>query len=221
MEAERRTMILRNFALVNVVAAVGGAALLLALSSRIGAALALDGVLIAIVLALGAVVAWILARARRPALSAVAAIAIAMVAVVVLGERARSEAAARVSYRALARAIAPELDRGCALASYRHFVQSIPFYSGHRELFVEYWGELAEFPRTPEERAGFIGKAEKFRALWSSPGCVVLIANRKDLPALMTSLSPVPEVLACEGKKLALSNRPGSGVQPHPPPCGP
>jgi 4-amino-4-deoxy-L-arabinose transferase-like glycosyltransferase len=221
MEAERRTLILRNFALVNAIAAATGAAALLALSSRIGAALVLDGAVIAIVLASGAAAAWMLARVRRPASSSVVAIAVAMVAVVVLGEHARSLAQARVTYRELARAITPELDGGCTLASYRHFVQSIPFYTGHRELFVEYWGELAEFPRTAEERAGFVGTAEKFHALWSSPGCVVLIANRKDLPTLMTSLSPVPQVLACEGKKLALSNRPGGGMQLHPPPCGP
>ena len=75
-------------------------------------------------------------------------------------------------------------------------------------------------PRSREERSDFIGNAKKLGALWSSPQCVVLIANRKDIPGLMKSLVPAPRSVGCEGKKFALINRPGQGIEP-PPVCPP
>jgi 4-amino-4-deoxy-L-arabinose transferase-like glycosyltransferase len=216
--AERRGRILRGLAIVTAAAAVAAGVALLMFSARIGARLALDGILIGAAVTLGTGGAWMLARARRPLSATVGALVLAMLVVVVFAERARSDVAARRTYRNLARAVTPYVDGGCVLASYRHFVQSLPFYTGHRELLAEYWGELAEFPRSREERSDFIGNAKKLGALWSSPQCVVLIANRKDIPGLMKSLVPPPRSVGCEGKKFALINRPGQGIEP-PPAC--
>jgi Aminoarabinose transferase C-terminal domain len=96
---------------------------------------------------------------------------------------------------------------GCVLASYRHFEQSLPFYTGRREVLVEYWGELAPFAQTPDERAGFIGTEARLQQLWTSDRCVVMVANRKDLKDLLKILKPAPRIIGCEGKKVALYNR--------------
>jgi 4-amino-4-deoxy-L-arabinose transferase-like glycosyltransferase len=216
--AERRGRILRDLAIVTALAALAAALALAGFEARIGPRLALDGILICAALVLGTGTAWMLGRGEPPRSAAVGALALAMIAVLVFAERARSDVAARRTYRNLAHAVMPYLDRGCALVSYRHFVQALPFYTGHRELLAEYWGELAEFPRSREERSGFIGNAGKLGAMWSSPRCVVLIANRKDIPELMKSLVPAPRSVGCEGKKFALINRPDQGIVP-PPAC--
>jgi 4-amino-4-deoxy-L-arabinose transferase-like glycosyltransferase len=216
--AERRGRILRGLAIATTAAAVAAGVALVMFSARIGVRLALDGILIGAAVALGTGGAWMLARVRQPVSATVGALVLAMLVVVVFAERARSDVAARRTYRNLAHAVTPYVDGGCVLASYRHFVQSLPFYTGHRELLAEYWGELAEFPRSREERSDFIGNAKKLGALWSSPQCVVLIANRKDIPGLMKSLVPPPRSVGCEGKKFALINRPGQGIEP-PPAC--
>jgi 4-amino-4-deoxy-L-arabinose transferase-like glycosyltransferase len=218
--AERRARILRNLAFVTVAAALAAGIALVGFEARIGARLALDGILIGAALALGSGAAWMLSRGARPVSAAVGALALAMIVVVGFAERARSDVAARRTYRNLAHQVMPYLDRGCDLVSYRHFVQSLPFYTGRPELLAEYWGELAEFPRSHAERSAFIGNARKLGAKWSSPQCMVLIANRKDIPGLMKSLVPTPRSVGCEGKKFALINRPNEGSVP-PPRCPP
>ena len=45
---------------------------------------------------------------------------------------------------------------GCRLASYRHFVQSLPFYTGYREALVDYRGELASLVSAPTPARAFI-----------------------------------------------------------------
>jgi len=205
MGNERVERLMRLFALVNVIGALTAVAVLIALRGKIGTALALDGSTIAATVAAGSIAASLLARTSRRSSYVFAAIAITMATTTVLGEHARIDASAQTSYRALARQV--EQYRGCAVASYRHYVQSLPFYTGQRELLVQYWGELAPFAESPEERAGFIGTEGKLRELWASSQCVVLIANRKDLSALAQSLSPAPQIIGCEGKKLALYNR--------------
>jgi 4-amino-4-deoxy-L-arabinose transferase-like glycosyltransferase len=212
--AERRARILRNLALVTIAAALGAGAALIAFQARIGPRLTLDGMLIGAALTLGTAAASMLVRAGRPVSAAVGALALAMIAVIGFAERARSDVAARRTYRNLARQVTPYLERGCMLASYRHFVQSLPFYTGRPERLAEYWGELAEFPRSPDERSEFIGNAAKLGAIWSSRQCIILIANRKDMPELMKSLAPAPRSVGCEGKKFALINNPHEGVEP-------
>ncbi|MGO9453745.1 MAG: phospholipid carrier-dependent glycosyltransferase [Candidatus Binataceae bacterium] len=205
MSEERVARLMRLFVLVNAIGAATAVVVLIAIRGKIGTALAFDGSMIAAVLAAGSIAATILARFSRRSSYVFAAIAITMAATTVLGEHARIDASAQTSYRTLARQIGQY--HGCAIASYRHYVQSLPFYTGQRELLVEYWGELAPFAESPEEHAGFIGTEAKLHELWASGQCVVLIANRKDLGALAQSLSPAPQIIGCEGKKLALCNR--------------
>ncbi|HEY2485604.1 MAG TPA: phospholipid carrier-dependent glycosyltransferase [Candidatus Binataceae bacterium] len=202
---ERRTRISGRFALLNLAIAGVVIIVLVAIRARIGLALVLDGTAIAIVVAAGAVAAWALAARTNHAGYVFAAIALAMATTSWLGQSARIHAGATISYRDLARQIRPY--EGCVLGSYRHFVQALPFYTGRREILVQYWGELAPFAQTPDERAGFVGTAAKLREVWASNRCVVLIANRGDLEELSKTLNPPPRIIGCEGKKLALYNR--------------
>jgi 4-amino-4-deoxy-L-arabinose transferase-like glycosyltransferase len=205
MNRERRTRMVGRFALLNLTIAAVAIVVLVAIRARIGLTMVLDGTLIAIVVAIGAMAAWALAARASHAGYVFAAIALAMATTSWLGQRARVHAGAAISYRDLARQIRPY--EGCLLGSYRHFVQALPFYTGQREILVEYWGELAPFAQTPDERAGFVGTAAKLREVWASDRCVVLIANREDLGELSKTLNPAPRIIGCEGKKVALYNR--------------
>jgi hypothetical protein len=103
--------------------------------------------------------------------------------------------------------MAPYLSPGCRLASYRHFVQSLPFYTGYREALVDYRGELAPFGLEADARPSFIATDAELALLWRGPGCAVLVVNRNDLPHIRALLGSHLTVLGCEGKKLALYNR--------------
>ena len=215
MGRERVANIARGFVLINAIAAAIAIVVLWAIRDRIGAMLAADGALIAATIALGSIAAgMLLSGGFRPG-RAFAAIALAMALTTRLGERARAAAGAFTTYRQLA--AQARRYSGCEIGSYRHYVQSMPFYTGRREILVQYWGELAPFAHTPEERAGFIGSAAKFQELWGSDKCVLLIANRRDLPELTRVLVPAPRVVGCEGKKLILYNR---DPEDRPPDCG-
>jgi len=123
------------------------------------------------------------------------------------GIKAREDGASMFSYRSLARAIAPVIDNGCVLASYRHHVQSLPFYTGARERLVSYQGELAPFAHSTDAKETFITTNAQLSMLWSSGTCVVLVANRNDIGQLLRLLKPTPSIIGCEGKKFALYNR--------------
>jgi 4-amino-4-deoxy-L-arabinose transferase-like glycosyltransferase len=150
-----------------------------------------------------------LAIAWRGRNAAAAAGALALGVVVALGVmgKARMDAQPLGSYRELARSIVPYLGSGCRLSSYRHFVQSLPFYTGHREALVDYRGELAPFGRSPDARESFIATDVDLAQLWHGPGCAVLVVNRNDLPHVRALLGSEATVVGCEGKKLALYNR--------------
>jgi 4-amino-4-deoxy-L-arabinose transferase-like glycosyltransferase len=205
MSRERRTRIVGRFALLNLAIAAVAIIVLVAIRARIGVTMVLDGTAMAIVVATGAMAAWALAAKASHGGYVFAAIALAMATTSWLGQSTRVHAGAAISYRDLARQIRPY--EGCLLGSYRHFVQALPFYTGQREILVEYWGELAPFAQTPDERAGFVGTAAKLREVWASDHCVVLIANRGDLGELSKTLNPAPRIIGCEGKKVALYNR--------------
>ena len=116
------------------------------------------------------------------------------------------------TYRNLARAVQPYLGSDCALVSYRHYVQSLPFYTGRRETRAVYWGELSEVaPPTGSKSPYLLGSDARLREAWSSGACMVLIANQKDLTALQAGLHPAPVIVGCEGKKFALHN---GGISP-------
>ncbi len=173
----------------------------------INPALAADGLLIGGVLAAGGIAMYWLGRESSRVPYAIGAIAIAMVAVAALAERAREDASPMSTYRNLARSVAPYLAGDCTLASYRHYVQSLPFYTGRRETRVEYWGELSEVsPPSPGGSPFLIGSDARLGQVWSSGACMVLIVNNRDREELADSLKPAPVVIGCEGKKLALYN---------------
>lgn len=167
----------------------------------------IDGLLIAAVLAAGTIAAYLLGRTASRARFAIGALALAMVATVPLSSLLRQDASSISTYRKLASAVRPYLTDDCALASYRHYVQSLPFYTDRRETRVEYWGELSEVPSPQSYKSPFlIGSEARLRQVWSSGGCMVLIANARDLKGLQESLKPAPAVIGCEGKKFALYN---------------
>ena len=139
-------------------------------------------------------------------------IALTAILIACLLIKARLDATPMVSYRDLAQTVAPHLRDGCTLASYHHFVQSIPFYAESRELLAGYRGELAPFGDSPTAAATFITTDNQLRDRWSGRECVILIANRVDLPKLEDLLTPRATLLACEGKKVALANRSLAGV---------
>jgi 4-amino-4-deoxy-L-arabinose transferase-like glycosyltransferase len=205
------------FLALNLAAALGGAIALALSAKRLEPALVTDGLEIAALFAAAATLCFALGRfGRRPG-RIVAALALAMVLVMGVGARAREDAAPLATYRNLARAATSYLKPGCVLASYRHDVQSLPFYTGFREALVSYRGELAPFSTSEGARASFIASDKALAKLWGSGACVVLVANRRDLGTLAAILTPKWTVVGCEGKKLALYNRPAA----HPPSgCG-
>jgi 4-amino-4-deoxy-L-arabinose transferase-like glycosyltransferase len=178
--------------------------------ARFGRDIAASVVLLATAGALGII------AARADGQRAMMVGAVGGIAAMVLLIRARDDARSLGSYRGLARAIQAPLHSGCALVSYRHFVQSLPFYTGAREVLVGYRGELAPFSRGADAKATFIDDDAGLLTLWRSPRCVVLIADRQYLPALAKLLSPAPRALAAEGQKVALCNRDvlASGLKP-------
>jgi hypothetical protein len=168
-------------------------------------ALRFDGLLIATVLAAGTIAMYSFGRTASHVPYAIGALALTMLATVPLAARLREDASSISTYRNLANAVRPYLAGDCTLASYRHYVQSLPFYTGHRETRVEYWGELSEVsPPTPGKSPFLIGSETRLRQAWSYGSCVILIANERDLKGLQDSLKPAPVVIGCEGKKLAL-----------------
>ncbi len=217
---ERARWWMRSFAAVNVCAALAASIALYFAAHRLPSGLALDGALIALAVAAGAIGSWLVARVTARATCAIAPIAIAMLLTIGLAEHARSDAAPAVSYRELARAITPYLGPGCVLGSYHHYVQALPFYTATRERPVQYWGELGEFADPEQEHDVFIGTAARLNEMWSSR-CFVLVVNRKDLAAVLKTLPPNPKatVIACEGKKLALYNGPPRTQSSDPSPC--
>ncbi len=169
--------------------------------------LGVDGLLIGAVLAAGAIAMYWLGRASSRAAYAIGAIALAMLATMPLAARVREDASSISTNRNLARTVEPYLTGDCTLASYRHYVQSLPFYTRRRETRVEYWGELSEFSPPSQAKSPFLIASEaRLRQVWSSGACMVLIANDRDRKALADSLKPAPAVIGCEGKKLALYN---------------
>jgi 4-amino-4-deoxy-L-arabinose transferase-like glycosyltransferase len=145
-------------------------------------------------------------RSRRWHAAAVA-VALASAAAMTLLVRARNDASPLGSYRQLAHAIQTPLSQGCVLASYRHFVQSLPFYTETREALVSYRGELSPFSHSADAKASFVDDDADLMTLWRSSQCVILIADRCYLPGLSGLLTPAPHLLAWEGKKVALTNR--------------
>jgi 4-amino-4-deoxy-L-arabinose transferase-like glycosyltransferase len=194
-------------AIANLVLAAGLCVLFELARAPISPALGFDGVLIAAVLAAGAIAMYVFGRTASRLSYAIGALSIAMLVTVPLSARVRDDASVISTYRNLANAVGRYLAADCTLASYRHYVQSLPFYTRVRESRVEYWGELSEVSPPASGKSPFlIGSEARLLQAWSSGACMVLIANARDLKGLEDSLKPAPVVIGCEGKKFALYN---------------
>jgi len=227
MEARRACQVLGWFAATNLTLLLGAIAVWIAWRSGLARAdgfstIPLGVVVLALVWGSAATIIYLAARWWRSARNVPWGVTIvAMISAAILA-RARTEATPMASYRELAGIIDPYLQRGCTLASYRHFVQALPFYTQTRERLVGYRGELAPFGESDDAAESFIATDARLRALWSGPRCVILIANRKDVAGLAARLQPPPSLLGGEGKKVALTNRStGATPSPSPPNHGP
>jgi len=207
LDAVRRARFLAVVAMANVVLAAALLVFFELAPAPIKQALGLDALLIGAALTAGAFGLYTLGRTASRVPYAIGALALAMLATVPLAARLREDASSFSTYRNLANAVQPYLSGNCTLASYRHYIQSLPFYTRQRETRVEYWGELSEVsPPVPGKSPYLIGSDARLRQVWSSGACMILIANERDLQGLQDSLKPAPVILGCEGKKLALYN---------------
>jgi 4-amino-4-deoxy-L-arabinose transferase-like glycosyltransferase len=205
--ATSRRRLLAGFAIANLIFAIAGLVFFEAVLRKINPAFALDGFSVSFIIAAGALLMYALGRESSRLPYAIGAIALAMLAMVPLTNHAREHASSISTYRNLAHIVQPNLARGCILGSYRHYIQSMPFYTGQRETRVLYWGELSEVSPTTQGKSPFtIGSDTRLGEVWSSGACMILIANARDLPALRSTLKPPPMILGFEGKKFALYN---------------
>jgi 4-amino-4-deoxy-L-arabinose transferase-like glycosyltransferase len=207
LDALRRRRLLAVIAIANLALAAVTLVFFELVPAPINPAIGFDGLLIGAVAAAGAIAMYSLGRAALRVPYAIGAMALAMLATVPLASHMREDASSISTYRNLANAVRPYLAPDCTLASYRHYVQSLPFYTRRRETRVEYWGELSEVsPPSPGKSPFLIGSDQRLLQEWSSGACMILIVNDRDRNALADRLKPAPVVLGCEGKKLALYN---------------
>jgi 4-amino-4-deoxy-L-arabinose transferase-like glycosyltransferase len=211
--AERQRLLM-IFAGINIASAIAIATIAITVvpAQGLSHALGRDAIIIAAALLTGGTAALVLAGRETSTITL--ALAISVIAGLGGGMDARERVAPLVSYRRLAGIITPYANRGCRLLSYRHFEQGLPFYTGARETLVNYRGELEPFGPLHDPYGRVFATTSQLRKSWSGSQCLVLIANRSDLPVLAKLLSPEPTLIGCEGKKLALYNeRPGTSVQ--------
>jgi 4-amino-4-deoxy-L-arabinose transferase-like glycosyltransferase len=214
IESSRSGRILLSLFIINGIIVVAAVAAAIFLGARFSPALRIDLIAAVIALCAGSGLACLAARFRSPHLITTA-LAFGLLAMMASMMKGREDAASMYSYRGLATSVRSYLAPGCVLASYHHQVQSLPFYTGRREVLVGYRGELAPFSKDPSATATFIATDGRLSALWSSDACVILIANRNDLLHLHGLLHPSASVIGCEGKKFALFNRPARFGSPN------
>jgi 4-amino-4-deoxy-L-arabinose transferase-like glycosyltransferase len=204
--AQRRRLFM-IFAAINAAAAITlTVAIVVPLAHGLTEALAGDAIIAAAALLAGGIACLLFASGKVSNLAL--ALAISVIAGMFAGIDARERVAPLVSYRNLAEIVAPYAKRGCRLMSFRHFEQALPFYTGAQEILVNYRGELAPFGPLRDPNANVFATISQLKKTWASDQCTVLVVNRADVPTLANVLSPAPTLIGCEGKKLALSNRP-------------
>lgn len=201
----QRRRLLMIFAAINIAAAVAITVVAVTMSGVLSQILRGDVLTVAAALFALGVASMILTNAGTGIF--VLAISASVVLQMVAGINARERVAPMVSYRKLARIISSYTDRGCSLLSYGHFEQALPFYTGTRETLVNYRGELGPFgPRRDQSGTAFATTAQ-LKQKWAGAECAILVVNSADAPMLAKLLSPLPILIGCEGKKLAVSNR--------------
>ncbi|HJU09864.1 MAG TPA: glycosyltransferase family 39 protein [Candidatus Binataceae bacterium] len=202
----QRRRILAIFAGINALTAITITLLIVSVRMRSpGNQLSGDALIIAGAILIGGLTPILFKSvgARFVTVALVASVIVAMGA----GIDARERIAPFVSYRTLAKTVAPYAERGCRLLSYGHFEQSLPFYTGARETLVNYRGELAPFGPAKDPNGSVFATSSQLKEAWSGDRCIVLILNRLDVPKIANQLYPAPTLIGHEGKKLALSNR--------------
>jgi 4-amino-4-deoxy-L-arabinose transferase-like glycosyltransferase len=203
--AQRRRLLM-IFAGINIVAALAMILGVAAVSGPLSQILNRDVLVVAGALfAAGVASIFVITAGFR---FATLAFAISLLLALSAGIDARERIAPMVSYRKLARIISPYTNRGCSLISYGHFEQALPFYTDAQETLVNYRGELAPFGPLRDPSGNVFATTEQLKRKWAGPDCTVLVVNRSDAPTLAKLLSPAPTLIGCEGKKLALYNRP-------------
>jgi len=203
----RRQARLALFTAINAAAAASiGFAACAAVGRGLTPSLASDGVVVGAALLIGSIVALLLGRTHSSIAVVTGPLALSVVVMMAAGIDARQNVAAGMSYRRLAAIVAPYTSRGCRLASFAHFEQSLPFYTGVRETLVNYRGELEPFGPVRDPRGDVFATAAQLQEIWAREPCTVLIANHPELSMLAHLLSPPPTLLGCEGKKVALCN---------------
>jgi 4-amino-4-deoxy-L-arabinose transferase-like glycosyltransferase len=194
-------------AILNLIAVDIVAAALLQFAGNLNLALIIDGFAAVCALMLTSVVSLAVSWRGRNVKTAICSLGIGVLMAFGMLGKARLDAEPLGSYRLLADAAMPYLDQGCRLASYHHFVQSLPFYTGHREALVDYRGELEPFSSDLNAKASFITSDQDLARLWQANACVLLIVNRSDLSHVQGLLGTDSTIVGCEGKKFALYNR--------------
>jgi 4-amino-4-deoxy-L-arabinose transferase-like glycosyltransferase len=199
--------LLGTIALINLVLATASVVALLHFAAHLNPALVVDGCVAVTAVTITSMASVAMAWRGRRVGAALCVFGLGVVIGLAMLSKARFDGQPLGSYRRLARAATPFLGPECHLMSYRHFVQSLPFYTGRREVLVHHRGELAPFSFSADARASFIPTDAVLARVWKSE-CAVLIANRRDLPHLRSLLAPHPvTIVGCEGKKLALYNQ--------------
>jgi 4-amino-4-deoxy-L-arabinose transferase-like glycosyltransferase len=202
----QRRRLLRIFAAINAVAAIAvTGTILVAPAHELSQALVSDAIVAAAAM-FGGGVAPLLLDSNKPG-TVTLVLAISVIVGMGAGIDAQERVAPLVSYRRLAEFVMPYTKSGCRLMSYRHFEQALPFYTGARETLVNYRGELEPFGPLHDPKAEVFATAAQLKEAWATSHCAVLVANRLDVPTLVSFLSPMPTLIGCEGKKLALYNR--------------
>jgi 4-amino-4-deoxy-L-arabinose transferase-like glycosyltransferase len=203
---KQRRRLLLIFAAINAAAAITITVAVLAVPARgLIHALTGDVIITAAALLAGGMAPLFFVRGKAGTVAL--PLAVSVIVGMAAGIDARQTVAPMVSYRKLARIIVPYTNRGCRLMSYRHFEQALPFYTGVRETLVNYRGELEPFGPLHDPNGKVFAVDAQLKKTWAKDQCIVLVANRIDLPTLVNLLYPAPSLIGCEGKKLALYNR--------------
>jgi 4-amino-4-deoxy-L-arabinose transferase-like glycosyltransferase len=204
----RRRLLIIFLAINTVVASSVTMAVFAAKRGGLISILAGNVLVIAAALVGSAIAAFLCSSPRRPIAGVVLPLVIGVLLAMAVAIDARGKIAPMVSCRRLATAIAPFAHQGCRLASYRHFEQALPFYTGVKETLVNYRGELEPFGPINDRQGAIFATAPQLRKIWAGGQCIVLVVNRLDVPTVAKLLSPMPRLIGCEGKKVALYNGP-------------
>ncbi|HEY3489338.1 MAG TPA: glycosyltransferase family 39 protein [Candidatus Deferrimicrobiaceae bacterium] len=99
-----------------------------------------------------------------------------------------------------------QLQPGDVLAQYQVYSQSVPFYTGRRNVLVDEVGELEFGMRHAADRAGWFLAPAAFDNLWRSEKRVFCIFKRDAMP-LITEKYPVHRLLISSRRGILIVNR--------------